>query len=535
MISRPRLAALALLPSLAVFAGCGHKDGAEKAPSDNIFHIAMTASPTTFDPIMVEDGTTIDMLQQVSEGLVQWTPENKVTGALAKSWDVSKDGRTYTFHLRDGVKFQDGNPMTAQDVYYSFKRAFSHKLDSPVSLTYLGDIVGSDELFAGKATELTGVKVIDPLTVAITIKKPKTYWIYTLTYPTGYILSKAEAKEDAGLTDAGLAAGAGTGPFRLTSYAPDSKVTLTANPGYWGGAPKIAGQERLIVIDAATRHSLYLSGKIDIVDEQKGDLDSDSSNAAIKDQVKFWPRAATYYIGLNQGTFAPFKDVRVRQALAYATDKQKIRHVVLRDNLDVAEDILAAGIPGADPSFKGIPYDPAKARELLAAAGYPGGKGFPAITIAYRESYPDLDKTVDLLRGMWKDNLGIDVQGKRTQWTVLLDLEHKNQLDSYHIRWAADYLDPQDYYTVLLTTHGSENHTGYSNPTYDALCDKADSMPDGPERNALYRQAARIVADDVPMIPLYYQKDIELVKPYVKNIDDGLMGHLPYKNLTLAK
>ncbi|MCW3060635.1 MAG: extracellular solute-binding protein [Capsulimonas sp.] len=533
MISRPRLAALALLPCLVVSAGCGHKDRAAKAPSDNVFRIAMTASPTTFDPIMVEDGTTIDMLQQVAEGLVQWTPENKVTGALAKSWDISKDGRTYTFHLRDGVKFQDGNPMTAQDVYFSLKRAFSNKLESPVSLTYLGDIVGSDELFAGKTTELTGVKVIDPMTIAITIKKPKTYWIYTLTYPTGYILSPSEAKLDAPLTDKDLAAGAGTGPFRLTQYTTDQKVTLAANPAYWGGAPKIAGQDRRIVIDAATRHSLYVNGEIDIVDEQKGDLDTDSKT--LKDEVKFWPRAATYYVGLNQGTFPAFKDVRVRQALAYATDKQKIRHVVLRDNLDVAEDILPVGIPGADPSFKGIPYDPAKARELLAAAGYPGGKGLPAITISYRESYPDLDKTVDLIRGMWKDNLGIDVQGKRTQWTVLLDLEHKNQIDAYHIRWAADYLDPQDYYTVLLTTHGSENHTGYSNPKFDQLCEQADSMPDGPGRVAKYREAARIVADEVPMIPLYYQKDIELVKPYVQNIDDGLMGHLPYKNLTLAK
>jgi oligopeptide transport system substrate-binding protein len=136
---------------------------------------------------------------------------------------------------------------------------------------------------------------------------------------------------------------------------------------------------------------------------------------------------------------------------------------------------------------------------------------------------------------MWQQNLGITVEAKQTEWATLLKQEHDNTLDAYHIRWAADYLDPQDYYSILLHTNGGENHTFYSNPKFDALCDKADVERDPEVRRKLYRQAARIAADDVPLIPLYYQKDIELVKPYVKNLDDGLMGHLPYKNLTLAK
>ena len=227
------------------------------------------------------------------------------------------------------------------------------------------------------------------------------------------------------------------------------------------------------------------------MDEQKDALDADLADATLKDQVQFFPRAATYYLGLNQLKFPAFKDVRVRQALAYATDKQKIRDVVLRNRLDVAEDILPEGIPGYDPNFKGIPYDPAKAQALLAAAGYPGGKGFPTIPISYRESYPDLDKTVDLLRQMWQQNLGINVEARRTEWGALLDQEHNNALECYHIRWAADYLDPQDYYSILLTTHGGENHTGYSNPTYDALCATADVSQHPKARMALYRQAAQ--------------------------------------------
>ena len=535
MTSRFRLTPLLLIATgLTLAAGCGHKDGATTG-AGNVFRYPIKTSPTTFDPAMVQDGDTIDLLQQAFEGLVQWSPDNKVVPCLAEKWDISKDGLTYTFHLRPNVKFQDGAPVTASDVVYSMTRALNPKLGSPVALNYLGDIVGAKEVNTGKAADLKGVKVVDPMTVAITITKPKAYWIYTLTYPTDYVVSKAEARNDAALTDADLAKGPGTGPFKVTNYVRDSKVTLAANPAYWDGAPKIAGIERPVVIDAGTRHDMYVRGDVDMLQfVSPGDLDNDSKDPALKDQVKLFPRAATYYVGLNQKAFPAFKDVRVRQALAYATDKQKIAQVVFAGKRDVAEDILPKGIPGYDPAFKGFPYDPAKAKALLAAAGYPNGKGLPPVPVFYRQSQPELQKTVALIQQMWSDTLGVEVKAQVTEWSSMLDQENKNALPCYHMRWAADYLDPQDYYSVLLRTAGPENHVVYSNPKFDALCDAADVSQNPAQRSALYRQAARIVADEVPMIPLYYQQDVELIKPGVSGIDDGLMGHLPYKHLTLA-
>ncbi len=516
--------------------GCApHSTGTAKQ-ANNIFRVPILASPTTFDPAMVQDGTTIDLLQNVFEGLVQWSTTNQIVPCLADKWTVSKDGLVYTFHLRPGVKFQDGTPVTAQEVYSSMRRALNPKLGSPVALDYLGDIVGAKEEMAGKATDLPGVKVVDPQTVAITISKPKAYWIYTLTYPTAYVVSQAEAGAANGpMTDADVAKGAGTGPFRVSGYQKDFKVTLAANPGYWDGAPKIAGIERPIIKDAGTRHAEYVHGNLDMLQyETQGDLQADQRDAGLKSQVKFFPRAATFYIGLNQKAFAPFRDVRVRQAFAYATDKEKIKTVALLGINDVAQDLLPEGLPGYDAGFKGLPYDPAKARQLLAQAGYPSGKGFPVVPMTYRESYPDLAKTVDLLRGMWQQNLGVTVQPKQTEWGAMLQREDANALECYHIRWAADYLDPQDYYSLLLRTGSVENHTVYSNPKFDALCDQADVEQDKAKRLTLYREAARIAADEVPIIPLYYQKDIELIRPNVRNIDDSLMGHLPYKHLTLT-
>jgi len=536
LTSRSRFSASLLIAAgVSLAAGCGHKDGTAPRGASNVFRVPVINAPTTFDPAMVEDGPTIDVLQQVFEGLVQWSPDNKVVPCLATKWDVSKDGLTYTFHLRPNVKFQDGSPVSASDVLYSMTRALNPKLGSPVALNYLGDIAGAKDLNSGKMTNLKGIKVLDPMTVAITITKPKAYWIYTLTYPTGYVVSKAEAKPDAVLTAEDDAKGAGTGAFRVTSYARDVKVVLAANPTYWDGAPKIAGIERPVVVDAGTRHDMYVKGDIDILQyESPGDFESDSKDAALKDQAKLFPRAATFYLGLNQQAFPAFKDVRVRQALAYAIDKNKIVSVVFGGKRDVAEDIMAKGIPGFDPAFKGLPYDPAKAKQLLAAAGHPGGAGIPPIPLTYRGSLPDLAKTVDQIRQMWSENLGLKIESRVSEYGAMLHQNDKNALECYHIRWAADYLDPQDYYSVLLRTGSAENHVVYSNAKYDALCDAADVSQVPAQRSALYRQAARIAADEVPMIPLYYQRDVELIKPYVSGVDDGLMGHLPYKHLTLA-
>ena len=348
-------------------------------------------------------------------------------------------------------------------------------LKSTVALSYLGDIQGAKELNSGKTTELSGVKVVDPQTVAITITAPKAYWIYTLTYPTGYVVSPAEAKDGVELTDADVAKGRGNGAVQ----ADELSARLQSDAG---GQPRLLGRRAAIwrgrsgpSSKTPGRAMMNMSRAIwTSWTRPKATWTPIEKDPNLKDQIHYWPRAQTFYLGLNEKTFKPFADVRVRQALAYATDKKRIQSVVLRDKLDIAEDILPEGIPGFDPQFQGLPYDPAKAAALLAAAGYPGGKGFPTVNISFRESYPDLSKTVDLLRDMWQTNLGITVQPKVRNGRRCLDQEHDNTLDCYHIRWAADYLDQQDYYSILLRTNGGENHTLYSNPKFDALCDKAD-------------------------------------------------------------
>ena len=496
----------------------------------------MQTAPVTFDPAMCQDVETGQMLQQSYEGLVQYAPDNKVVPCLAEKWDISPDGLTYTFHLRP-AKFQNGMPVTADDVAYSLLRTLNPKLASPVAPEYMGDIKGALDVYNGKAATLTGVKVLDPKTLSITITKPKAYWIDTLTYPTGWVECRAIAEKEgtSPLTDADAEAGAGTGAFKITRFIKDQEVDFDANPAYWDGAPKISGQVMSVILNPGTRHEEFAAGNLDILRGlQVDDLQADKTDSTLKSQIKIWPRAGINYFALNEDVYAPFKDPRVRAAFAYATDKQKIIQVATKGVYPVAPDILPAGIPGSDPHFHDLPYDPAKAKALLAAAGFPNGKGLPPLDMYATEKNPLGQKTMDILRQMYAQNLGVTINERQMEQGSLIALIDKNNsVPSFFFGWYADYLDPQDFYSLLLSSKSPENHTGYNDPQFDALCARADVERDPQKRTALYRQAAQISGLAPPRIPLYYAVDPELISSRVSGLDDCLMGHLPYKRVTL--
>lgn len=538
LVSRRRLITLFALAPIA--AGCGRQSGPQSADSGKVpgvFRYALTAEPTTLDPALVSDGPTIDLLMHLYEGLVGWNEKNEVVPLVAADLpEVSPDGRTYTFTIRDGVTFTSGRAVTAEDIKYSLTRALDPKLASPVAMTYLNDIVGARAVADGRATDLAGVKVINPKTLQITIDRPRAYFLGKLTYPTGYVLAR-EAVEKGPTTEQGAKTideknSVGTGPFTLATYTRQSLVTLAANPGYWNGRPKLSRIERPIVLDNQTRRNLYETGKLDLVELTKGDYERDRNDPALKDQIKLFDRASVYYLGMNQTHYAPFKDRRVRRAIAHAINKDDIIQNVLLGVTARAEGIVPAGIPGYDPALKGIPFDPETAQRLLAEAGYPGGKGLPPLALAFREQQPDLSKTAEKVQQQLAA-VGVAIQLKPTEWTAFLKATDDRRVDFFHMRWAADYLDPQNFLSVLLHSKAPENRTAYKNAQYDALLEQADAAADPNQRIRLYRQAERIVVEDAAWVPLYFQRDIELIKPYVRNLRDSLMGHLPHTTTTV--
>lgn len=517
-------AALMLLP-----AGCTG-GGGSRADDGTTLHLAQQTEPTTLDPGLVTDGPTIEILMSLYDGLIQWTPENELVGAIAEKWDVSDGGKVYTFHLRKGVKFHNGREVTAEDFVYSMTRSlFPEQKEEAevVGMSYLNDIVGVREYRAGTAKTVKGIEAVDSHTLRITIDAPKAYFLAKLTYPTSYVVCREAVEQGGGKIDRNNAIG--TGPFKLVEYARGDRLILEANQDYFEGAPKLKRIERRILLDQGTRHDKFEAGELDIADISMASYKGDSRNPALKDKIKTFPRPSIYYMVMNQNAYAPFKDKRVRQAFAMAVDKREIVRTVHQDVPQAAEGIVPPGVPGHNPDFKGLGFNPARAKRLLAEAGYPSGSSLPPLKLSFRASMEDIRNTAVAIQADLDRNLGVKVDLDETEWSIFLGKRSRGELPLSFLRWAADYLDPQNFLSTMLRTGAPQNTNGYSNPEFDRLCDQADRMQNPEERWKTYRKAEAIAVDDAVWVPFYFQKDVELWNPKLRGVEDSAMGHLPHK------
>lgn len=531
-------APVALLVLALSLAGCSGKKFSEtqsQQTASNILRYPIPTKPTTLDPGVVRDGDTIDLLQQVFEGLVAWGTDNKPQPMLAEKWDVEDGGKTYVFHLKHGIKFHNGREVTADDFKWTWERNCSPELASATIDSYLGDVVGVKEMKAGAAKSISGVTVVDPYTLKVQIDKPRPYFLGKLTY----IVSAVMAKEalQGGKEISGVEQMIGTGPYKATKYVPDQLVTLTANADYHDGKPPIDGIERPVILDSVTRLNKFKAGEVDMCLIQRQDVDGLKADTKFASMLHYYARPSIFYIGMNSSgkDYAPFKNRDVRRAIGMAIDRERITKQVLGDVNEPAYTIIPPGVPGHRDKGEGLPYDVEGAKKLLASAGYPDGKGLPPLELRFRDGYRDISIVAEDVAAQLKENLGLDVSLKVTEWKAYLDRDTKGQNAFYHMRWAADYLDAQNFLSTLLASYGPENHHGYNNPEFDKLCSEADVSFDEDERAKIYAHAEDIVLQDAPWVPLYFQRDVELINPRVEGLRESLFGHLPHTTVSLKK
>jgi ABC-type transport system substrate-binding protein len=522
---------------LALATGCstGKFNTSSAKPVPGTLRYPIVTSPTSLDPGVVQDGDTLDAIQQTYEGLVTWSPDNEVVGALAESWDVKEDNKTYVFHLRKGVKFHSGRECKAQDVKWTIERNCVHKIQSQTVDAYLSDIVGLSDVVAQQRAKrandpaelipVSGIRVVDDYTLEIELKQPTPYFLGKLTYLVSAPIDKDVAPLDKEMTD--VAQMVGTGPFRLASYERDQMIVFEAFDEYHGGAPAVERIERPVIKDPATRLNKYKNGEVDFVMLERQDIKG-LMGTEYEQDLKSYQRPAIWYVGLNQEVFPQFKDKKVRQAFAMAIDKQRIVKEVLGGHNTVANCIIPPGVPGHRENGPALPFDPAKAKQLLAEAGFPDGKGFPQLTMTFREQRPDIELAATQVAADLKKHLNIDVKLQTMEWRAFLEKYNNHQQVFVHMRWAADYLDPQNFISHMLASYGPENKIGYKNDQFDALCRQADSILDMNERIPLYQQAEDIVLDDAVWVPIYFQNDAELQRPWVREMRESLFGHLPH-------
>ena len=483
-------------------------------PSGGTFR-RLWADPPTLDPHLTTDTTSAAVVVEIFGGLVTLDTDLQLVPDLAESWTISEDGRVYTFTLRPEAQFHDGKPVTAEDFKWSINRAANPQTASPVADVYLNDIVGIEDVLEGRATDVSGVKVIDSLTLQITIDAPKAYFLAKLTYPTAYVLDRENVEAGGrGWTDSPN----GTGPFKLKEYRIGERIVLERNENYHRELAKIDS----VVMNLAGGQSMamYENDEIDITAVSLFDLDRilDPSDDLNSELVVAPPQFNISYIGFNT-TMPPFDDLKFRQALNHAVDKDLIASEVLSDLVVSAYGILPPGFPAYNSAIQGLRYDPELAKQLLADSPYPDADTRPRIVVTVPGSGGTIGLDLEVVIEMWRQVLGVEVEIQQVEWaTYLQDLNNEKFQAFAGLGWQADYPDPQDFLDILFHSESSVNHGGYFNPEVDRILEEARVEQDGTRRVDLYRQAEVIIVDDAPWVPLWYQGERHvLIKPYIND------------------
>jgi oligopeptide transport system substrate-binding protein len=497
---------LLLLPSL-VGAACGQGDDTAAGGTLTLSGEA----PATLDPALARTSTALEYIVEVFSGLVAFDPDLNLKPEIARSWDLSADGRTYTFHLRDGVVFHDGRAVTAGDFKYSLERACDPSTGSMTAESFLGDIVGVKERLSGAASEISGVKVIDDLTLQITIDTPKEYFLLKLAYPVAYVVDRANVESGADWWTHPN----GTGPFRLERWQQDDSITLRRNDNYYLEPPKL---DRVVyLLWSGIPMSMYEEGQIDVTSVGLGDIERvlDVTNP-LHSELHVTAEFSLAFIGFN-ATRPPFDDPKVRQAFCLAIDKDKLVRLVFKDLVAPAAGVLPPGMPGHSDDIQGLGFDVDLAQSLLAESRYGGPDGLPPITLTTqgRGTATQLDAA---LADMWRRNLGVEIEIRQLEPEKYADLLMQEKDEMFELGWGADYPDPQNFLGMLFHTGAADNFGEYSNPEVDALLDAAAVDTQTGTRLGLYAQAEQMIVSDAACLPLFFDISYTLVKPYVENL-----------------
>ncbi|OLC53262.1 MAG: hypothetical protein AUH92_06320 [Acidobacteria bacterium 13_1_40CM_4_69_4] len=520
-----------LLPALLAAAGMAavacSRSGPPAARTEQVFRFRLHEDPPTLDPALDNDQFSEAVILNVNRGLVELDPKTlEIRPAVAESWTVSPDGLVYTFRLRDDVLFHNGRRVMAQDVAYSFERLLRKETRSPFS--------------AGTSAAIAGLATPDERTVVLRLSKPFAPFLSELTMANAAILPR-EVYDDPG--KGYLRAPVGCGPFRFSRWEQANFIELLAFDRFYGGRPALDRVVIRMIENKTSALQEYIAGGLDSLDEPPDDNDT-AMMARVGSEVYRYPFMGTGYVGFNLA-LPPFKgNPTLRKAFNYAVDKQYLWGVLFPGGSTPANGIIPPGVPGHDPGLPGYAHDEAKARSLLAQAGYPGGKGLPPISL-WVNTGEDNRRIAEQIQSDLK-KIGVDITIREVDWGAYIaavsgTADRPGQAPMFRFGWYLDYPDADAILRPLL--HSSNwgpagNFGRYKNPEVDRLIDRALEVTDAKERADLYRRVERIaVMDDPPWIFLSYYQDATLYKPYVKGVVLSPLGEfrLPLERLRIER
>lgn len=494
-----------------------------------IYRRPLGNDPATLDPARITDVYSRSVAQQLFDGLVQFDQTLTIAPALARFWQSSRDGLTWTFTLRKGVKFHHGREVTADDVVYSFSRILDPKTRSGAADLF-GNIKGAQEFRDARARRVSGLVALDRYTVQITLTEAFAPFVSVLAVGHAKIIPR-ELVEQQG--DAFGTGPVGTGPFTFVRWNRGKEIVLAANPNYFDGPPKIT-QLVYRVFPGENFVEMYQElqrGQLEDAPVPTQDYRRIVSSTAYQHVKR--PMFSVRFYGFNT-RIKPLDDRRVRQALIHAIDRATVTEEIFLGRHVSARGILPPGTQGFNPKLQGYAYDPQKARELLAQAGYPGGRGLPPVAFWSSVRERVVTEHEQIRRDL--DAVGLRSEFHyETDWPTFSRMLVEGRLPVFLYAWYADVPDADNFLTKLFHSRSSRNFFGYSNPAVDALLVRARSESDVLRRVELYRRAEQAILDDAPLIPFWHYTYERVFQPYVRSVEVNGLGdpYIPLRKIWL--
>lgn len=506
--------------------------GRTEPPAEDVLRFANGAEPEVLDPALLSGQSDQRIARALFDGLVEPDPRTlEPLPAMARWWEITADGRTYVFHLRTDAVWTNGEQVTARDFDYAWRRVLDP--NTPARLADLLYPIRGARAFKKQESDppsALGLRAVDDTTFVVELENPTPYFLQLLTSTPFLPVHRATVEKhgDRWTRPENIVT---NGAFRLAVHRPNDRIVLERFDRYWD--VRNVRLEKIMVFatdDLATMLNLYRAGITDwnpsgnlpaqYVPYVRGYADFRSS-----------PFLATYFYSFNV-TQPPLDDARVRRALAMAVDREKITTYLLHESKGPWGNVVAPGFEDY-PYPEGVRFEPQAARRLLAQAGYPGGRGFPRIEILFNTS-EDHRKIAEAIQEMWKRELGIEVGLANQEFASYMKATTSLQ---YHIArrsWIADYADPSNFLFVLRTGEGN-NRSGWANARFDSLLAVAGTTMDRAERARILAEAERIALEDMPFLPIYAYRTVEMLAPYVGGWYPTSMDLHPLKSLWIDR
>lgn len=537
-----------IMAIIMVFVGCtpkedngtdtGENTGGGAAATSKVFRMNLSTEPPSLDPAQAQDQVSNTVLTGLYEGLTRKDENGQNVPGIAEKWDISEDGKTYTFHLRTDAKWSNGDPVTAGDFEFAWKRALDPNLKpEPSQYAYQLYYIENAESYntgKGATVDQVGVKAQDDHTLVVKLNSATPYFLSLMSFQTFFPVHKSVKDNEAWATD--VSTMITNGPFKMKDWQKNTSIKIVPNENYYAKDQiKLAGVEFSEVADSATELSMYQTDQLDWAGKPTGEMPADqleSLKASNPNEFKQKGTASIYYYLFNT-TEAPFNNEKIRKAFSMAITRQDITDKVVRGGETPAYGVVPPGIAGEKGEYRSEVSDKYfeenfdEAKKLLAE-GMAELKltKLPAIKLTFNTS-DNHKKIAEAVAEMWRKNLGVEVGIENQEWGVFLENRNKLNYQVARAGWGADYNDPMTFID-LFTSKSGNNNTGFASKEYDDLVAKAYASADAKERMALMSQAEKLLIDTRAIMPIYYYSSVYMQKEGFKGIFIDYKGDIDY-------